>query len=57
MSGFGDGTAEFDDLDSEDELTEDPEEDGVMQVQGVDPEEAKIFPVPPIRRSFEDLHM
>lgn len=46
---------EFDDLDSEDELGEDTEEDSVSQIQGIDPDEAKMLPIPPTRRSFDDL--
>lgn len=52
-----DTTPEFDEGDSEDELLEDMEEDGVVQVQGVDPDESKILPQSAIEREQEDLKM
>lgn len=52
-----DTTPDFDEGDSEDELVEDVEEDGVVQIQGIDPDESKIQPLVATERDIEDLQM
>lgn len=52
-----DATPDFDEGDSEDELVEDVEEDGVVQVQGIDPDESRLLPLTAVERDVEDLKM
>lgn len=52
-----DATPDFDEGDSEDELLDDVEEDGVVQIQGIDPDESKILPQFAKERDFNDLKM
>ncbi|KAK6643666.1 hypothetical protein RUM43_005176 [Polyplax serrata] len=56
-SPLRDTTPDFDEGDSEDELLDDLEEDGVVQVQGVDPDESKILPQIAKERNVDDLKM
>lgn len=46
---------DFDEGDSDDELLEDVEEDGVVQIQGTDPDESKLPPQCAKERDPEDL--